>query len=196
MKNIQIAFCGMDGAGKSTLARMAHNWLEVNEHRAIFLHGHTYSLSKKSLSLSSESVVKYRFLLRMAIPISIIDNLYTYYFKYRAHLKKANLITDRYFYDKLARLLFYGISTPFLARIHCFFIPRPTILFVLNPNPESASQRKGEYSVSDSKVFHEKYNLLSKILKIETINTSAPIEESWLIVERVLELNFSMNYKK
>lgn len=196
MKNILIAFCGMDGAGKSTLARMAHNWLEINEHHSISLHGHTYSLAKNSLSLSSENVVKYRLLFRMAIPISIIDNLYTYYFKYRIHLKKANLITDRYFYDKLARLLFYGISTPFLAYIHCLFIPRPTILFILNPNPETASQRKGEYSVADSKIFHEKYNLLSKILKIETINTSAPIEESWLIVERVLELNFPKNFVK
>jgi len=191
MKNIQIAFCGMDGAGKSTLAKMAQSWLEVNEHHAIFLHAHTYSLSKNSLSLSSESVVKYRLLLRMAIPISIIDNLYTYYFKYRVHLKKANLITDRYFYDKLVRLLFYGISTPFLARIHCLFIPRPAIIFILNPNPESASKRKGEHSVSDSRIFYENYNLLSRILKTAIINTSAPIEESWSIVERVLESNFS-----
>lgn len=122
MKDL-ITYCGFDGTGKTFQA--IKKQAELN---AVFIHAHSYSISKDSFGL------KPNFIFIIFVPFLILDNLWTYHFKYKPILKTKNLICDRYFYDKVARAMYYGFCPKWLARIWIRLIPRPTkTYFMLEP---------------------------------------------------------------
>src|SRR3989339_1408061 len=103
-KKSLIVFCGMDGTGKTSLAKKLAQYLEEKGVAVELRHGHSYSISKNSFSFSDAKVGSLRCFLWLALPIAFLDNLFTFYFKYIPAIKRKSLICDRYFYDKIARM--------------------------------------------------------------------------------------------
>lgn len=168
----------MDGAGKSTLAKKVYDFLVSRKMNAELLHGHGYSVSEDSFGLKDAQVRSVRFFLKLLLPLAFLDNLFTYYFKYQPRLKIGILICDRYFYDKLARLLYYGVCGKTIARIYLKALPRPDFIFFLDLDPKEAGKRKREYTDEELKHFSEIYKFISEYLRIPVVDTNISLDVS------------------
>lgn len=182
-----IAFCGMDGSGKSTLARMVQEWFIENGQPIEYIHGHTYSVSKTSFNMGASAVNRYRLLFRCISPLVYLDNLYTHFKKYQPILQRSNLVTDRYFYDKICRLLFYQVLTPRMARMYLKLLPRPVFTFVLDIEPSEAYARKAEYTLVEYEIFRRNYNFVANTVGAIVIDTKQSIDVCWSIIRDALE---------
>lgn len=171
-----IVFCGMDGSGKTTLAQALADYLKRRGVDVEFVHGHGYTISENSFGLDPKKVNRMKYILRVLIPFAFVDNLFTYFFKYRPIFKKKILICDRYFYDKVARMLYYGISNYFIAKAYLKLLPKPDAIFFLDVSAEKALERKKEYSKEEFSLFREKYQYLAKYLKVPIIETGLPLD--------------------
>lgn len=180
-----IVFCGMDGTGKTTLAKKVTGFLEEHGHDFEFIHGHGYNVSQNTFALSDETTRKLRYFFRCMVPLALMDNLCTYYFKYRPILKSRFLVCDRYFYDKVARMMFYGICDEFTAKAYLRLLPRPDFTFFLDIDPAEAFQRKQEYSKEEYQRFRQVYRFVADELEMPIIDTSLPLDTcSKQILER------------
>jgi len=166
----------MDGAGKTTLAKKITQFFEEKGFKFEFIHGHGYSVSQDSFGLDEKRVKSLKYLFKLLIPFALADNLFTFYFKYKPILKKKNLVCDRYFYDKIARMMYYGICSELLARICLRLLPKPDYIFFLDINPEQAYFRKGEYSEKEYNSFRNIYRFIADYLKAPVIDTSLSID--------------------
>lgn len=171
-----IAFCGMDGSGKTTLARSLVQDLSTRGKQSHMIHGHEYAVSADSFSMDEDSIKKHRFWLKLLIPGAWLDNIYTYLFKYLPSSKNSILILDRYFYDKIARMMYFGICGRKIARYYARMLPRPDYLFLLDAEEDYVHMRKPEYTKVQLGVFRENYRFLSGILECTVIDTTRPAE--------------------
>ncbi len=180
-----IAFCGMDGTGKTTLARSLVQDLSTSGKRSHMLHGHEYAVSSNSFSMDENSVRRHRFWLKFLIPGAWLDNIYTYIFKYLPSARDNILILDRYFYDKIARMMYFGICGRKIAKLYARVLPPPDYLFLLDAEENPVHRRKPEYTEVQLGVFRENYRFLAVILECTVIDTTRPIE---VCRQRILEV--------
>lgn len=189
-KYAHIVFCGMDGSGKSTLANLLADKLRRSGLIVTYIHGHGYKTARTSFGLSADAVVKNNRLLRLLVPFAYLDNLLTYAFSYLPILRKQILVSDRYFYDKVVRLLYYGVIGQWMAKLYLKFLPRPTIIIFLEISADKAKKRKDEYSLNEFAQFRQWYQYVARLLNADTIKTDASISEScrqvFAIVEKIL----------
>lgn len=174
-KNIVVAFCGMDGTGKTTISKKVALNLKKRGYKIKFIHGHTYSLSKNSLKVDEKIINNYRFLFRFLIPLAYIDNIISYFKQYRK--KTISIVSDRYFYDKVVRLIYYKICPIWLARIYLKLLPKPDKVFFLDIEPKRALMRKKEYRLEEFRLFRKYYLLAAQTLSAPVINTRLSIKE-------------------
>ncbi len=174
-----IVFCGMDASGKTTLARKVQKFLNSKGIDSEFKHGHNYAVSKDSFGFSEEKIKKIRYILRLIIPLVLFDNLFTFYCKYKPVLKRKNLICDRYFYDKIARMIYYGMCSKTIAKIYLKFIPQPDYIFFLDIDAKTAFLRKREYREVEYENFRKIYKFIAKYLKVPIINTNEFVDSSF-----------------
>lgn len=179
-----IVFCGVDGAGKTTLAKELIKYLKKQGLKPGFIHGHGYGVSQNSFGLDEMRVKSLRSLFRLLVPFAFFDNLFTYYFKYKPILSNKTLVCDRYFYDKLARMMHYGICSQFIAKIYLKLLPKPNFVFFLDIDPKKALRRKKEYSSKELFVFKKIYQFLAKNLKASIINTNLPLDTC---IQKIIE---------
>lgn len=177
-KYAHIVFCGMDGSGKSTLANLLAEKLRRSGLIVTNIHGHGYKTTRTSFGLSADTVVKNNKLLRLLVPFAYLDNLLTYVFSYLPILRKQILISDRYFYDKVVRMLYYGIIDERLAGLYLRLLPRPLVVFFLDSSEKIVRKRKGEYDENEYKKFRKWYKFVAKELGVELVKTDVPIEET------------------
>ena len=175
-KHLLITFCGMDGAGKTTLAKKIGHFFKQGGLKFEFIHGHGYSVSQNSFKLDERRVSRLKYLFRLLIPFAFIDNLFTFYFKYNPILKDRILICDRYFYDKIARMMYYEICSESVARIYLKLLPKPDYVFFLDIDPKQAYSRKEEYSEREYNSFRNIYGFIAGYLKAPVIDTSLPLD--------------------
>lgn len=149
------------------------------------IHGHEYAVSVNSFSMDENSVKKHRFWLKFLVPGAWLDNIYTYLFKYLPSAKNSILILDRYFYDKIARMMYFGICGRKIARFYARMLPPPNYLFLLDAEEDHVHRRKPEYTKVQLGVFRENYRFLSEILECSVIDTTRPLE---VCREAVLEV--------
>lgn len=168
----------MDGSGKTTLAKKVAVHLKKQGIKSQFIHAHAYRVSQNSFGLRPKAVRNLKYLFRLLLPFAFFDNLFTYCFRYKPILKDRTLICDRYFYDKLARMVYYGIAGQFLAKIYLKLLPKPDFVFFLDLAPEKIYQRKKEYAKRDLQTFRKIYKFLAKVLETKMINTRLPLDTS------------------
>lgn len=178
MKCPLIVFCGVDGSGKSTLAKELKSKLDRRNIQTSYVHGHTFVASGDSFGIGDTTVVKFRYLFRMLIPLAILDNYYDYLITKSPVLKKNILICDRYYYDKLARMMYYGIANKTIAKLYLKLIPKPDCIFFLHVDEKIAVQRKGEYDLAETAAFQKIYSFLAQQINAPTINTNQPLDTS------------------
>ena len=183
-KNSLIAFCGMDGTGKTTLASKVAQFFKEQGIEFQFIHAHGYSVSQNSFGLDEKKVNCLKYLFGLLIPLAFIDNLFTYYFRYKPVLKNKTLICDRYFYDKAARMIYYGILNKLIAKVYLRLLPKPDFIFFLDVNPQKAYIRKKEYSEKELASFRNIYRFLAEYLEGSVIDTSLPVNNCY---KKILE---------
>jgi len=176
-KNLLIAFCGMDGSGKTTLAKKLEEHLKKNGDHVFFKHAHGYAISQNSFAIDEENINSFKWIFALLSPFVLFDSWFTYFFKYKPILKKKTLICDRYFYDKIARLIYYGLMNKTMAKIYLKLIPRPNFIIFLDIDEKKARQRKKEYSKDEFCRFRKIYLFIAQHLKTPIINTnlSSPV---------------------
>ena len=152
-----VGLSGVDGSGKTTIARRAVDRLQHQGHRVTYHHELDYILLKPIFRLASRLMgsrraesAKTRSLRNMeqSKPLYAglyyflvwVDNLISYlYFK----LKKGIIIHDRWPYDIPAIFPYRQYHNRFIEKLLLSF-PRPDILILLNVPPEVAMLRKRE----------------------------------------------------
>lgn len=184
-----IVISGMDGSGKTTLAIKVAQFLREGGLDIELHHGHAYSVSRDSFGLSEAVIKRLKFFLIFLLPFAYADNLFTFYFRYIKVLNKKVLITDRYFYDKLARMVFFKICSRNIARIYLKLLPKPDYSFFLTLDAQEAFNRKGEYTVRELDEFRSIYLFIARLLNATIVDTSLPIDTCLKQIVNVLEKN-------
>jgi len=176
-KNLLIVVSGMDGSGKTTISDRIDSLFKSQGQDAQVYHGHGYSVSENSFGFGERAVKRCKRVFSLLLPFAYFDNLFTFYFKYRRMLSKKALVTDRYFYDKLARMLFFGICGEAVAKLYLRCLPRPDFVFFLDVGPQAAFERKNEYSPHELARFRQIYLFIARALGADIIDTTRPLEE-------------------
>jgi len=176
----------MDGSGKTTLASALFRDLEKEGRPVHLKHGHGYSVSKNSFGFDERSVNRYRLLFGILLPFAYLDNLFTFYFRYRPLLREKTLISDRYFYDKLARLIFYKICPLALAKLYLQLLPKPDYVFFLDIEASDARNRKEGYTEEELESFRRAYLFIAGCLNSPVINTGFSAQECLLKIKEAL----------
>ncbi len=171
-KHLHIVFCGIDGSGKSTWVEEVLRQLRMRREPAISLHGHGYTFAPHSFGISETSFFRIKHWFKVFWPLALIDHWYTYLTLYLPVLRRSALVADRYFYDKLARLLYYGMITRSMARWYLKFIPRPDVTIFLDVKPELAFKRKPDFTLEQFTKLREEYRFLASTIRASIIDTS------------------------
>lgn len=174
-KHLHIVFCGIDGSGKSTWAKIVSDEFRRLGEPVSYIHGHTYAISANSFGLTGERMNTLAKWFKVFWPLALCDNLYTFLTRYRPVLRSSHLITDRYFYDKLVRLRFYGIIPEKFFSFYMRLLPKPDYVFFLDVDPKIAYKRKADFRIEEYKMLSNLYRNMATLLDSPVINTSYSI---------------------
>lgn len=162
-KGILIAFEGIDGCGKSTIARMVYKEFEKKGLRAVF----TTEPTDKSLGTESrqELAGKGRRLNDMTLQIFFTADRS----EHVANLIKPKLdqgytvITDRYYWSTVAYGTAMGLDMYWLLDMNSVF-PKPDFTFWFKVSPEIAQKRRTQRSLKE---------------KLEVMNIQRRVEDTY-----------------
>lgn len=147
MLKMLIAFCGVDGSGKTTFANKTVDYLRKEDYSVKLIKPFEYLLLKNYLKTKDSKVI----LNKKSKPyyykfwgfLALIDNLLYYLVRIKPLLKKYDfVICDRYFYDFVTSFLYYGFIFKWFAKIYLNILPKPGLLFVLDVTPKLALKRE------------------------------------------------------
>lgn len=161
-----IAFCGLDGSGKTSYSAFAAGYLKKKGKQVIsrhiirdslyysFLHdviGRASRRGKESLEAGLRGKKRgAAFILTSALKMAALCSNLIWFdlvqFKYRGS-RKRNIICDRYFYDDIAQASYIGLGGEAFLRFFSWFIKKPDILFFIEAKPAAAYTRKPEYQM-------------------------------------------------
>lgn len=114
------------------------------------------------------------------------------------------IIFDRYIYDELANLPLRHLAVRLYVQLLMLFIPRPDAAFLLDADPEAASNRKPEYPLDFVRRNRDAYLRLSRIVGGVTILPPRPVEQTTEMIKesiaetclarKVESVDFNMQY--
>lgn len=195
-----IAFCGMDGAGKSTQIESLKNYLKDNSlefkdfhllsnNNSVIskLHGkkNLKSFIKNLRSLKSSptnNFIKISLRIINVITDSWITTPYNK-IKYRGKV----IIYDRYFYDILAIIAKDFPNRSKLILNFAKLIPKPKLLFIFEIDPTISVRRKSDLSIKEAEIFQQLYKKISKMTKTAMVNGSLKQEIIFEEIKRKFE---------
>jgi thymidylate kinase len=139
-RKLIISLMGVDGAGKTTLAKNLHKSIQNSQY--LHLKPYIFFLDKRTTIKNPYSQKKSSFILSL-IRILVWFCSYKFFF-YKNNIKKI-YIFDRYVHDILIDPLRYknGLSKVFTKFIVNFF-PKPDLWVFLNPPLKTIKYRKNE----------------------------------------------------
>jgi dTMP kinase len=173
-----IAFCGMDGSGKSTQSKLLEEHLKrqkiPTKRVHLFSEGGTAAARLESGSLARRALLLLRKLPTTGLVgvikaiiggVAFTMDAWITYFQFRRDHPNEILVADRYFYDHVATFASrYPNGLRWFLKI-ARLMPRPDVVFVFLVEPELSFQRKGEYTIELLATFRNNYLLLSKQLE-------------------------------
>lgn len=179
-----IAFCGMDGTGKTTLSRALKEELVKQGHSAIVIEPFRYILFDPILKplrgTEGESKLGQKknrlFLLKLWPLFALLDHWVQFLVKIRPLTKKYDyVIADRFFFDFAASFNYYGYTTPWLEKLYLRLLPKADLAFVIDLPTEHA-QRREQKNRHDYDFFvqqREFYQKLAQKLKLPVVKTTS-----------------------
>ena len=184
-----IAFCGMDGSGKSTQSELLEKYLQRQNIPVKRIHffskGGTASSKVEDDSLIRPILIFMRklptaglggLLKAMVGVVSFTVDAWVTYYQLRRDYPGKVIVADRYFYDHITTF-----ASRYLGGLGWFLritrlMPLPDLVFVFEVSPEISFQRKGEYSIELLTTFRENYLRLAGLLKCKTYDGTDPID--------------------
>ncbi|MEM5867355.1 MAG: nucleotidyltransferase family protein [Candidatus Aenigmatarchaeota archaeon] len=187
-----IAFMGIDGSGKTTLARRFRERLRVLGLDVQYKAEFDYFLLGRFFQLFGKERVSKA---RMLFLTKKGENQKPSYFKVWPYLvwldlflewlwnklfkRNSVVIMDRYAYDFLMSWEWLGYANDYIRWLYYHF-PRPDVAFILDVSPTTAYLRKKEshiYPLHFYEVQKKRYLNLAKALGIRIINTEKAVDE-------------------
>ncbi|MEW6407139.1 MAG: hypothetical protein AB1465_00410 [Patescibacteria group bacterium] len=182
-----IAFCGIDGSGKSTYVGYTMDYLNAKGLKTKSIHiirdsfyhfvlhnyiGRISSVSQKRLedNLRNPKNKIYPFIVKFLKKILLFMNLIYFNLKhlsYKGNLNN-NIVCDRYFYDDLVQMKYLKLAKDKFFYFYEKLIIKPDIIFFVKADPQTAYSRKYEYNLDYFLNKNRLYsNLFSHILHLE-----------------------------
>ncbi len=144
-----IAFEGIDGAGKSTQARMLHEHLSGKGVKNVLTKEHTHgtigALIDNALYNMKKPMVNDRRANLMALQLLFVADRaeHIYNFIKPKEEKGYVVISDRYLMSTIAYGMASGIERDWLATLNRYF-PRPDLTILIDVDPDNAMERLGK----------------------------------------------------
>ena len=184
-----IAFCGMDGSGKTTLSRRVKEELVKKGHSAVVIEPFEYVIWAPLLKLlgggerlvSAGGEKKNNFFLFKLWPfLALFDHWAQFLFKIKTLEKKYDyIIADRFFFDFAASFKYFGYTTKWLDKLYLKLIPKTDLTFVLDLPPEIALEREqdGSHSLNFFSYQRAYYLALIEDFRLHKLNALLETEE-------------------
>ena len=159
-----IAFSGIDGSGKTACAEFCVNYFKEKRidcryrHMVkdsfynLILHNFIGKVSKNAQKSIEKGLRDKKNRIRFSLSRSIkkallVLNMIYFNLAYRSYKGngRKNIVSDRYFYDDIAQMLYLGLASENFIKFYNRFIMKPDIAFFVKVDPEIAYKRKSEY---------------------------------------------------
>lgn len=153
-----IAFCGIDGSGKSSIANELFIEMKNAKKKVKLVHIDKYFVFEPLVRLirlvinnknstqaernKALGTTKKPLILKLWVIISILDNLIRFFYFLILRFFGYVIICDRYFYDKIAGFIYHGYAGDILYRYYLKFTPKPTVCFKLTLSSTLAMNRE------------------------------------------------------
>lgn len=194
-----VAFCGMDGSGKTTLSQKLKEELVKRGHLAVVIEPFRYVVWAPLLRLvgdgrrliSPRGEKRNRFFLFKLWPLfALLDHWVQFLFYIKPLEGRYDyIICDRFFFDFAASFAYFGYTTEWLDRLYLRLIPKPDLTFVLDLPPRIASEREegGSHSLDFFSQQWGYYSGLAEKFGLQKIDASAPIQGlAEIVLEKVI----------
>jgi thymidylate kinase len=183
-KNFIISLIGVDGAGKTTLAKKLHKTIKNSQ----YLHLKPYIIFKNYITVIKNPHREKKSSLIFSL-IRLFSWLLSYKFFFFFNQKKKFYIFDRYAHDILIDPLRYKHNlSPKLTKLILNFFPKPDLWVFANPLLKTIKHRKLELPVIELKRQIKDYTCFFKNKKnVLMLDTSVKKEK--LIKQIVKKIN-------
>ena len=196
-----IAFIGMDGSGKSTMAKETVRKLKESGEEAICLSLTPYAILQPLLNLLHKvkksknprenpflTTGKKPFIFRLWPYLSLVDNFANYWLRIKPILKKGHVICDRYFHDRITGFEYYGYCDRLTSQIYLSLIPKPDVVFVLDTKPQVAQKREigQRHSLDFFIKLRKRYQEIANKYSYQMIDTTGDIGENVRQIMKVI----------
>ena len=139
-KKIIVSFMGVDGSGKTTLAKIIYKKFNKSK----YLHLKPYLLIKDRRTIIKKPQSKKKSFIILSI-LRLLSWLISYKIFFYLNKKKTIYIFDRYAHDILIDPLRYKHNLSFfLTKLILNFFPKPDLWIFLNPSIKTIESRKKE----------------------------------------------------
>jgi len=154
-KGILIAIEGIDGSGKSVIAKELVNFLNAAGYDAILLKEPTDSIYGEKIRKSTERLPP-----EEELELFLLDREIDVRKRILPALEKGKVIVmDRYYYSNIAYQSARGIDAEKIRSMNEKFAPKPDLVIVLDVSPETALRRikhRGRLTAFESQDYLEK----------------------------------------
>lgn len=195
MKHLLIAFCGLDGSGKTTQLHLLKHWMLSNQQAVLTTRqpSEDYRNNDRVRNYLDNGVVsnmKAIALLAAADRQNHISEIIL------PGLEKSHVLTDRYLYSSFAFFKARGLNIDFVQSINPD-IPEPDLTVFLDLDPkvtlERVSNRDGslKFEERNSKIFEDVRETFLKVLPKNSLILDAQLSENDIhkvITNKVKEL--------
>lgn len=187
MKKLLIAFCGLDGSGKTTQLQKLHKWLEsIGESTLITKQpGNEYRNNlrvRKYLDTGNFSNMKALALLAAADRQNHISEVII------PGLQTGHVLTDRYLYSSFAFFKTRGLDIEFIKQINPD-VPTPDLTIFLDISPDNALKRIFKrdgylkFEERNNSTFNEIRDTFLKVLPEKTLRLDAQLPEQEIHIQ-------------
>jgi len=191
-----VSFSGIDGCGKTTLAKKAVEMLKAQGVNASYSRVADIALARRAGNalgkVSKEKSKAFAYsggrVVGFLRKLSILLDVLLFRIKYGiAKLSKKSIVCDRYFYDSLVHLNFLGIGTPGFQKLLLTLAPKPDVAFLVIVQAEVAMNRNKEFPIEFYGKKHALYMKLFSNLKAVKINNTNLTSSLGKVSQAILE---------
>lgn len=153
LKNLLVAFCGLDGSGKTTQLNLLADWLESN-HEHVFKTrqpGDFYRQNDKVRAYLDDGIVTNMHGIAL---LAAADRQFHISEVIEPNLQQGHVLCDRYLYSSIAFFKARGENVDYIKAINKD-IPEPDLTVFIDISPEEALRRIALRDAGQKTLFEE-----------------------------------------